>query len=62
MAGLLADRIGRVRTLQITIVWFSVFSLLCALAQNFNQLIVARALLGLGFGGEWALGAVQMGR
>ena len=29
--------------------------------QNFDQLIVARALLGLGFGGEWAAGAVLMG-
>ena len=60
-AGFLADRIGRVRTLQITIVWFSFFSLVCAFVQDFNQLLVARALLGLGFGGEWAAGAVLMG-
>lgn len=60
-AGYLCDRIGRVRTLQITIVWFSFFSLLCAFAQNFEQLLVFRALLGIGFGGEWAAGAVLMG-
>jgi hypothetical protein len=60
-AGYLADRIGRVRTLQLTIVWFSFFSLLCAFAQNFDQLLIFRALLGLGFGGEWAAGAVLMG-
>ncbi len=60
-AGYLADRIGRVRTLQLTIVWFSFFSLVCAFAQNFEQLLVARALLGIGFGGEWAAGAVLMG-
>lgn len=60
-AGYLADRIGRVRTLQLTIVWFSFFSLVCAFVQNFEQLLVARALLGLGFGGEWAAGAVLMG-
>ena len=60
-AGLLSDRIGRVRTLQITIVWFSFFSLLCAFAQNFQQLLVLRSLLGFGFGGEWAAGAVLMG-
>jgi MFS family permease len=60
-AGSLADRIGRVRTLQLTILWFSFFSLLCAFAQNFEQLLVARALLGFGFGGEWAAGAVLMG-
>ncbi|PZU93590.1 MAG: MFS transporter [Chelatococcus sp.] len=61
VAGYLADRIGRVLTLQITILWFSVFSLVCAVAQDFNQLLVARALLGFGFGGEWAAGAVLMG-
>ena len=61
LGGYLADRIGRVKTLQLTILWFSVFSLLCAFAQNFDQLLIARALLGLGFGGEWAAGAVLMG-
>jgi MFS family permease len=61
LGGYLADRIGRVRTLQLTILWFSFFSLVCALVQNFDQLLVARAVLGLGFGGEWAAGAVLMG-
>lgn len=61
LAGFLADRIGRVKTLQLTILWFSAFSLVCAFVQDFNQLLVARALLGLGFGGEWAAGAVLMG-
>jgi MFS family permease len=61
LGGYLADRIGRVKTLQITILWFSFFSLVCAFVQNFDQLLVARALLGLGFGGEWAAGAVLMG-
>src|SRR6202022_4760419 len=61
LGGYLADRIGRVKTLQLTILWFSFFSLVCAFAQNFDQLLIARALLGLGFGGEWAAGAVLMG-
>lgn len=61
LTGFVADRIGRVRTLQLTILWFSVFSVLCAFAQNFDQLLVLRGLLGLGFGGEWAAGAVLMG-
>jgi MFS family permease len=60
-AGILSDRVGRVRTLQITIVWFSVFSLLCAFAQNFTQLMLFRALLGVGFGGEWTAGAILIG-
>src|SRR5579859_377259 len=61
LGGYIADRIGRVRTLQFTILWFSFFSLACAFVQNFDQLLIARALLGLGFGGEWAAGAVLMG-
>ena len=61
LAGFLADRIGRVLTLQLTIVWFSFFSVVCAFVQTFDQLLIARALLGLGFGGEWAAGAVLMG-
>ena len=60
-AGWLADRIGRVRTLQLAILWFSVFTFFSGLAQNYEQLFVARALLGLGFGGEWAAGAVLLG-
>ncbi|MDB5367179.1 MAG: major facilitator superfamily 1, partial [Rhodospirillales bacterium] len=61
VAGLLADRIGRVRTLQITILWFAFFTGLSGLAQNFEQLFATRALMGLGFGGEWAAGSVLMG-
>ncbi len=61
LAGFLSDRIGRVRTLQLTILWFSLFSLLSAFAQDFDQLLVFRTLLGFGFGGEWAVGAVLMG-
>ncbi len=58
--GALGDRIGRVKTLQITIVWFSVACFLCAFAQSFEQLVVLKALQGFGFGGEWAAGAVLM--
>ena len=61
LAGWLADRYGRVRTLQVAILWFAVFTFLSGLAQNFEQLFAARALMGLGFGGEWAAGAVLLG-
>jgi MFS family permease len=60
-SGTLADRFGRVKMLQITIVWYSVFTFFCAFAQNFEQLFILRALHGFGFGGEWAAGAVLMG-
>jgi MFS family permease len=61
LAGWLADRFGRVRTLQVAILWFAGFTFLSGLAQNFAQLFTARALMGLGFGGEWAAGAVLLG-
>ena len=60
-AGVLSDRIGRVRTLQLTVVWFAVFTGLCGLAQNYEQLLAARALMCFGFGGEWTAGAVLIG-
>jgi len=60
-AGYFSDRVGRVLTLQITILWFATCTALCAFAQNFEQLLLFRALLGIGFGGEWAAGAVLMG-
>ncbi|HEY3910131.1 MAG TPA: MFS transporter [Stellaceae bacterium] len=60
-AGALADRFGRVRMLQFAILWYSVFTFLCGFAQNFEQLFILRGLHGLGFGGEWATGAVLMG-
>jgi MFS family permease len=61
LAGWFADRFGRVLTLQIAILCFAVFTFLSGLAQNYAQLFVARALLGFGFGGEWAAGAVLLG-
>jgi MFS family permease len=60
-AGALSDQFGRVRTLQITIAWFAVFTFLCGFAQSYAQLLVLRALMGLGFGGEWVAAAVLVG-
>ncbi|MBK5002425.1 MFS transporter [Pseudomonas sp. S31] len=60
IAGILSDRFGRVRVLMFTIVWFTAFGMLAGFAQNAEQLLIARALQGLGFGGEWAVGAALM--
>jgi len=60
-AGALADRFGRVRVLQWSILWYSAFTALSAFSQSFDQLLVLRTLQGLGFGGEWAAGAVLIG-
>lgn len=61
IAGAASDRFGRVRVLQVTILWYAFFTFLCGFAGNFNQLFVLKALQGFGFGGEWAAGAVLMG-
>jgi MFS family permease len=61
VAGILADRYGRVQVLQVTILWFAVFGLLCAFTQSYWQLMTCRVLMGLGLGGEWAVGAVLLG-
>jgi MFS family permease len=57
-AGILADRFGRVRVLQLTVLWFAVFTFLSGFTHTFGELLVTRALQGLGFGGEWAVGSV----
>jgi MFS family permease len=54
--GPVGDKFGRVRTLMITIVWYSVFTFLGALVTNVGQLAVLRLLAGIGIGGEWAMG------
>ncbi len=61
IAGALSDRYGRVKVLQVTILWYAVFTFLCGFAQDFTQLFILRALQGLGFGAEWSAGAVLMG-
>lgn len=58
MAGIAADRYGRVAVLKLTILWVAAFTLLAAATSGFHQLIVVRALQGLGYGGEAAVGGV----
>ncbi|HEX2941114.1 MAG TPA: MFS transporter, partial [Rhodopila sp.] len=61
IAGIMADKLGRVRTLQLTVVWVAVFTALCGLTTGFWGWLAFRGLQGLGFGGEWAAGAVLIG-
>jgi MFS family permease len=58
MFGVVADKIGRVRALSLTIIVYSVCSVGAATSQSVVQLAIWRALLGFGMGGEWAAGAV----
>src|SRR6516225_10958702 len=54
--GPLADKYGRVRTLMLTILWYSVFTFLCCVSTRVWHLAVLRLLAGIGIGGEWAMG------
>jgi len=54
--GPVGDKFGRVRTLMLTIVWYSVFTFLSALVTSVWQLAILRLLAGIGIGGEWAMG------
>jgi len=55
--GRVADHYGRTKALMASILFYSVFTALCGVAQNMWQLGVFRVLLGLGMGGEFASGA-----
>ncbi len=56
--GPFADRFGRVRTLILTILCYSLFTFLGSVATNVWQLAVFRFFAGIGIGGEWTLGGV----
>lgn len=55
--GFLADRIGRTRSMILSILCYSVGTLLCGLSQDVTQLLLFRIVVGLGVGGEWSAGA-----
>ena len=54
--GPIADRFGRVKTLIMTILFFSIFTLASAAATGVWMLAVFRILAGIGIGGEWSMG------
>jgi MFS family permease len=58
LGGVLSDRIGRARTLMLTVAVYSVFTFLSGLASSYAMLMVFRVFQGIGFGGEWAVGAI----
>ncbi|SJZ76679.1 Predicted arabinose efflux permease, MFS family [Enhydrobacter aerosaccus] len=55
--GWVADRIGRVRALMISVAIYSVFSGLTAFAPSADWLAALRFTAGLGMGGAWTSGA-----
>jgi MFS family permease len=58
--GWVADRIGRTRTLMLTMLVYSLGTAACAVAQNLPMLVAFRLVASLGIGGEWAAGAAMV--
>lgn len=61
IAGIAADKFGRKRMLQITILWVAGFSGLAALSTSHAEFFAVRFLQGMGFGGEAAVAGVLLG-
>lgn len=60
LAGTLAERFGRKNIFAVTIVLYSVATGLCAVAWNYESLLVFRFLVGFGLGGELPVAATLM--
>jgi MFS family permease len=56
IGGALADRVGKRTMLTWTIFVYSLGSLVCGLAPGVWAFAFGRAIVGLGVGGEWAIG------
>jgi MFS family permease len=55
--GYVCDRIGRLRTLMLTMLMYALGTAACAAAPNIWVLLVFRIVAAVGIGGEWAAGA-----
>lgn len=54
--GMVGDRWGRVRTMSLTILLYSIFTGMSGLAQSWPEFLAYRFLCGMGIGGEYAAG------
>ena len=54
--GIFADKNGRTKALIYSVLVYAVFTGFCGLAPSVYYLLIARILVGLGLGGEWAVG------
>ena len=55
--GVICDRIGRTRTLLLTMLLYAIGTAACAFSPNIWWLLAFRVVAALGIGGEWAAGA-----
>jgi putative MFS transporter len=58
--GILAERIGRIPTITLSVALFSIASLLCAMTSSAGPLMLFRAIQGVGLGGEVPVAATYI--
>ncbi|MFM7320076.1 MAG: MFS transporter [Armatimonadota bacterium] len=58
--GFLGDRIGRSRSLGLTILTYAVFTGLSSFSTEWWHLLIFRFVAALGIGGEWAVGSALL--
>ncbi|WP_156107555.1 MFS transporter, partial [Streptomyces violaceusniger] len=59
--GFAADRLGRRRTLILSILWYALFTGLTALAPDYWWLLTLRFITGMGLGAEWGSATALIG-
>ncbi len=58
--GIVSDKIGRAKTMVVTILFYSLFTCATALAQAAWQMVVLRFFVAMGVGGEWAVASAMV--
>jgi MFS family permease len=58
--GMLSDKIGRSKTMILTILFYSLFTCVTALAQEPWHMVVLRFFVAMGVGGEWAVASAMV--
>ncbi len=58
--GILSDKIGRSKTMIITILFYSLFTCVSALAKEPWHMVVLRFFVAMGVGGEWAVASAMV--
>ena len=53
--GMLSDRIGRKKTMSLTIIMYSLFTCISAFSMSWWHMVIFRFLVAMGVGGEWAV-------